>query len=333
MGSWRLAAAAVLAIFAAEARAEPARTLRVVTVAPQGSAIERGLLEYGARLEKDTGGAVRLRVAAEGVAGDELSTLDGCIRGHYDMWAGSTGAVAARVKAVNVFEVPYALERLDLLLERGLVRELRAGAVGGELRAAGLVPLVASAVGWRGISSRKAPVRRPSDLAGMRVRSQNSPVHLAMWQRLGVPVRTVELTELASGFQIGYLDTFDVPVAYVFATSLAGQVKYHTRTGHLMQVGLLVMNRGALDRLPRKVQERILALGAELSRLVSRANEKEDADLVRELAAAGTQVIELTAPERASWREALLPLHERVGELAGPGGLRFLRWINQARAK
>ncbi len=318
-----------LATVGAEGRADAPTSWTLTSVAPEGSSIDGALRAYMKGVEKASKGQVRGRVRLGGVLGDEISTLDLLRQNKVQVWAGSLGAAAARFGALGALEVPYLFsDQADMQrIERVIAAE-----ISRLLEPEGLTMVGCAFIGWRGVSSREKPIRRPEDLRGLRVRSQHSPMHLAMWKRLGTAPQVMELPDLGLAFSSKLIDVFDVPPAYIFATSLGGRVKHYTRTEHIMQLGLVLANKRAVDAQPA-LAEHLRRTGGELSRTAGAASAREETELLRQLGAAGTTVITLEPAERKAWRDALAPLAGEVREHAGPAGEALLGTVHAARKR
>ncbi len=294
----------------------------LASVAPEDSPTARQIITSGRWFEKATGNRVRVRARFGGVLGDETSTLELTRQGKVQMWAGSTGAMVGQVPAIAVLETPYLFPGVAAL-ERAVTPAVLDEALDADFRARGLVGYAAVFIGWRAMTSRERAIRAPGDLAGVRVRSQSSPLHLAMWKRLGAQAEPSELTELNNMFRLRRVEVADVPLTYVFAASLPELAKFHTRTNHMMQSGMLVFHRGARDALPEPARQGLDALRTRFCQELDRLHDQLEQELV---AAVGKQltVIEPSADERKAWHRALSALGADAERLGGPKGKALL---------
>lgn len=312
-------------------RAEAAEPWIFASVAPEGSTTDLAINAFIKDLERIAGGRLRLKKRA-GVA-DESTSLDQCARGKIQVWGGSLGVLAHRVPSLGVLELPYLFPDVETLLASQVGAAMRRGKVDAQLRGAGLVALDVAFIGWRSISSRERPIRVPEDVRGLNARSQGAALHLAMWRTLGASIRTLELGELGPALAAGKVDVFDVPPAFLFATSSARHTRYHTRTRHMMQLGTIVFNRRAWDGLPERVREGILGLVPGFPRAASHAHEKDDREHLANLEKAGLQVSD-PAPEAANlWRVALRPLQREALKSGGPAAVELWRAIRDRQER
>ena len=303
----------------------------MASVAPDGSPSALLLAELARSFERVAGMKLRVKVRFGGVLGDEITTFRDCQRGRVHLWAGSVSAAEGAVPGVTVLDTPYLVGDLASY-QRGIKPDILDGPLTERaFREHGLVPLAAGFVGWRSISTREKPVRVPSDLRGLRMRSLPSPLHSALWRHLGALPRVTALTEVLSTFREKLVDAVDLQVVYLFATSLVDQIRYHTRTGHMAQTAAVVANRDAFGRLSRRAQAEILRLRADWVARSNQVHGKLEDELVEAVRAQGVQVIEPTDVERAAWRQATAPLAAEALRLGGPVGAELIAAVKAAQ--
>jgi TRAP-type C4-dicarboxylate transport system substrate-binding protein len=107
-GAAAVAAGAVARLPARPARAADApMTLKLATVAPEGTPWAEQLKAYRQQVEAATKGRVRVKAFLGGALGDENQTVGECRRGAIPLWGGSLGALASSVPELSVLELPY----------------------------------------------------------------------------------------------------------------------------------------------------------------------------------------------------------------------------------
>ena len=107
-------------------------------------------------------------------------------------------------------------------------------------------------------------------------------------------------------------------MTYVFATG--GDIRYHTRTNHMPQLAVLVANRGAFSRLPRRLQAEMTTLGGWLSGRLNDVHRRAEATIVGLLEDSGVEVLRPSERERALWRDDLARFDWRAAHLGGTAG-------------
>jgi hypothetical protein len=96
-----------------------AQTLKMATLAPQGSIWDLAIRSMGERWTRDTAGRVQLRVYAGGVAGDESDALRKVRAGQFQGLAITVAGLTEIDTAFNVFQIPMyfeSFEELDYVL-------------------------------------------------------------------------------------------------------------------------------------------------------------------------------------------------------------------------
>ncbi len=297
------------------------------SMAPEGSPSASVLDEVARAIERSAGGRVRVRPRHGGVLGDEASTLELCRQGRIQMWAGSTGAASASVPALSVLDTPYLFEDLAAF-QQIMARDVLGGPrMTAHLRERGLTQLGMGFIGWRALSTTSRAVRRPEDLRGLALRIQASPLHRAMWRPLGARLVEVSLPQVPDAFRDRRVEATDLPALYIFAASLADQIRHYTPTRHVLQSAVLFVNRRALEALPAGAQKALLVRRPELEARATRVGEQLEDELVQALGARGVSVVTLAPAEKQAFRRALAPARAQAVTIGGPAGKETLEAI------
>lgn len=318
-----------LTLLAALALAPPARaaeptTWILTTIAPEGSASASDVADVARAMEQASGGLLRIRTRLNGVLGDEPATLELLREGRVQVWIGSAGAMAELVPALAVLETPYLFGDVRSFTAKSR-RVLERPVVSHEFERVGLQPFGLAFAGWRSLSSIDRAFRSPAELAGVRVRAQPAPLHRAFWRLLGAQAREAPLGEVQPLFARGEVEAADLPPPYIYATSIASHLRYVTRTEHMLQGAVLVLNRRAVRKLPARTQAAILGVVPDKIARSNRNVERFESEVLEMLRKDGVTIVDLTPAERASWKKALAPLEAEGRRVGGPAGADLLR--------
>jgi len=298
-------------------------TVRFATIAPEGTPWSEQLLAMKERVERESGGRIEFKLYMGGQLGGEVETLASLKRGRIQGWGGSTAALATVVPALEVIELPFLFDNdaeVDHVLDTVLFDDMRE-----RLAAKGLVLASWNENGWRSIGTKGKAVRRPADLAGFKVRSQQSKLHLDMWQAFGANAVPLSLPEVLSALQTGVVDAFDNSPLFATATSWHTAIDHFTLTEHMYQAGAVVFSQRLFQELPPALQKVLLGdplAEARRGRAGVRALTPEILAIMRD---AGVEVIQLTPDERDAWRRAALPVHDACADVIGRGLLAKVR--------
>ncbi len=237
--------------------AEPA-VLRMATVAPDGTPWAAGLVSFKAEAERLTGGRVSVRPFLGGVLGDENETVLQTQRGQIQGVGASTGALATVVPELNVLELPYLFRtaaEADHILDKVILADLEAA-----FRARGLVLGFWSENGYRSFGTRFGAIRGPADLAGHKMRSQESQVHLAMYRAFGASPVPIPVTEVLTSMQNGVIDGYDNTPLYAMAAQWTTVTKTYSLTNHIYQPAAIAFNKAWFDGLSAADQTALLTV-------------------------------------------------------------------------
>ncbi|WP_131104293.1 TRAP transporter substrate-binding protein [Ornithinimicrobium sufpigmenti] len=152
------------------------------------------------------------------------------------------------------------------------------------------------------------PVTEPADMAGLKIRVQESPLHLAMINAMGGSATPMAYGEVYTAMQSGVLDGAENnEVSYV--TQKHFEVAPHlSLTNHLVGLDYLIINSDTLDGLEQQDEQAFLeeweAAYLEHAELWAEATE----EAVEEARAGGAQIHEV---DDQAFTQALEPLQER----------------------
>lgn len=253
-----LAVAAVLLLpvaLTAEAQT-PTYTLKIATVAPEGTPWATALTRFKSDVEKAAPGRITVRTFLGGVLGDENESVQATQRGQYQGVGASTGAIASIVPELSVLELPYLFrneKEADHILDNVVLTTVEK-----HFRDRGLVLGFWSENGYRSFGTNYGFVKGPADLKGHKMRSQESPVHLEMYRAMGASPVPIPVTEVLTSLQTGVVDGYDNTPLYAFAAQWTSATKYYSVTNHIYQPAAIIYNRAWYDALPADLQKVLL---------------------------------------------------------------------------
>lgn len=290
-------------------------TIKFATLAPEGTPWSEQTYAMKERIEKESDGRIKMRIYLAGQLGGELEMINSLKRGRIQAWGGSIGALTTQIPQLSVLEFPYlfdSYEEIDFILDSLLfepVTEL--------LQNYGFIFHSWNENGWRNIGSRGKKVLTPADLVGMKVRSQESDVHLAMWKTWGANPEYISTVETLPSLQTGVVDGFDQSVVFGAGAGWTQQVDYYTMTKHIYQPGIIIYSKRFWDSLPEDLQKIILGDQHGESRLGRGGVRETTPILIEEIIKTvhETEVIELTDEQRNAFKEVVLPIREKYAGL------------------
>ncbi|MES2638801.1 MAG: TRAP transporter substrate-binding protein DctP [Myxococcota bacterium] len=251
-----LAAAAAFLLALPSADAQEVATLKIATVAPEGTPWADGLTQLKTQVETEGNKRLVVRTFLGGVLGDENESVQACQRGQIQGVGASTGAIASIVPELAVLELPYlfkSAEEADYVLDKVILPTVEKA-----FRDKGLVFGFWSENGYRAFGSNWGPVKSPADLKGHKMRSQEHELHLQMYRSFGASPVPIPVTEVLTSMQTGVIDGWDNTPLFAFAAQWTSATKYLTLTNHIYQPAAIAFNKAWFDALPADLQAILL---------------------------------------------------------------------------
>ena len=196
-----------LAIVASPLSAD-ALTVKLGTVAPEGSPWHDGLLEIASEWQRISGGKIKVRIYPGGVAGDEPDLIRKIRIGQLHAATLTKSGLFALAPEIDLVSFPMMLrtdDELDVLLEK----------VGPEIEAKleekGFKLLNWSRAGWVYFFS-KEPVLMPEDLMRQKLFFWGSDMeYLELIKRAGFQPVPLAINDLLPSLQTGLVNAFAAP--------------------------------------------------------------------------------------------------------------------------
>ncbi len=302
---------------------EGAIRMRIATVAPEGTPWEKQLRRLKQHIEQESGGRIRVQMFMGGSLGGEKALVRRTAQGSIQAFGGSTAALGTLVRELDVVEAPYLFDdaaAADRVLD-GAARPIVANA----LEQHGFVFGLWAENGFRSWFTRERPLRAPADLNGLRMRSQESEVHLATYRAFGASPVAIDVTNVLTSLQTGVVDGFDNTPLFAFATSWYQAARHLNLSEHSYQPGIVVYSKSFYDGLPPDLQHVLTSVPTEITTEGRDQVRRMDPILIRNLERYGIEVHRPTAEERASFAKLGRPVQDRVAARAGSQGRALLR--------
>jgi len=166
--------------------------------------VHRAMVFFGERLAAKSKGTLRVDLYSGGQLGSERECLELLQIGGLGMTKVSSSVIEGFVPAFRVFGLPYLFRdeaHRWAVLDGPLGHEILESAESVFLRG-----LCYYDAGTRSFYTTKKAIRTPGDLAGMKIRVQESPMAIAMVRALGGSATPISWGELYTALQQGVVD-------------------------------------------------------------------------------------------------------------------------------
>jgi TRAP-type C4-dicarboxylate transport system substrate-binding protein len=266
-------------------------TLKIATLAPDGSSWAKAFKMIARELKKRTDGRVAMSIYAGGSMGDEASMIRKCRTGQLDGAAVTSVGLGEINKQVLMMQFPMLFsnyKQVDRVRERMKPRFEKLFADGGfQLGNWGDVGFL--------YPFSNTPVATPSDLRSTKFWVWDAdPVTKVTAEVAGVNGVELSVPDVLPSLQTGVIDACASSPYALISLQWYSKIKYVTNLRMAMGVGASVISQKSFDKLSDDDKQALLDVsneyGAKLIKRIRRDNKKAVSTLVEK----GVQVVEPT---------------------------------------
>jgi C4-dicarboxylate-binding protein DctP len=276
----------------------------------------KGSLKFKELAEKYTNGKVVVEVYPNSQLYKDNEELQALQLGAVQMLAPSLAKFGPLgVREFEVFDMPF------ILPSKAALRKVTDGPLGaklmGMLQPKGIVGLGYWDNGFKDMSANK-PLRMPADFRGLKMRIQSSKVLEAQMRALGAIPQVMAFSEVYQALATGVVDGTENPPSNEYTQKMHEVQKYTTHSEHGYVGYAVITNKRFWDGLPADVRANLSKAMAEASAFTNDIAQKENDEALDEIKkSAKSQIITLTAAEKAAWRKALEPVYTEMTSRVG----------------
>ena len=153
------------------------------------------------------------------------------------------------------------------------------------------------------IASKKACIRTPNDIQGLKVRSAG-PTFAAMWQAAGASIVSVPSNEVYNALQTGVADATDTSSGSFVSFRIYEQVKCLTAPGEnalWFMYEPVLMSKKSFSRLTKPQQDVLLRAGKKSQEYFAKEAKGLDDEMVKAFREHKVEVVTLTSAEYDQW--------------------------------
>lgn len=165
--------------------------------------------------------------------------------------------------------------------------------------------------GFRHISNSVRPLRTPTDMQGLKIRTLDSAIYRESLNALGFTAVTTDVSELKQVLKSGEVQAQENPLTNYDNFKIYENHPYVSLTGHFFGVLLLVCNRQWFDSLSAKQQHAVDAAAARATQQQRTLAAQQDSALLTELAQRGVQIISSSDLDMGAMRSVTAHIIER----------------------
>src|SRR3989475_1654527 len=153
------------------------------------------------------------------------------------------------------------------------------------------------------VASKRACIRKPDDIKGLKIRSAG-PTFAAMWQQAGASIVSVPSNEVYNALQTGVADATDTSTGSFVSFRIYEQVKCITAPGDnalWFMYEPVLMSKKSFNRLNKAQQDALINGGKKAEDYFNKATKGLDDEMVSVFKKNNVEVVTLTSAEYDAW--------------------------------
>ena len=264
-------------------------TIKMATLAPEGSAWMNLFHEWGKKVEEHSAGKIKVKFYAGGVAGDERDAVRKMRLGQINAAAVTAIGLGLIQSEVRALELPLLISTYD---ELDYVRSKMDAEIRKKFEDKGYVLLSWGDVGPVHIFSN-VPLKAKSDLAQTKLWAWvDDPLVRKLFEQLGANGVPLGVPDVLPSLQTGLINACYGSPLSTLALQWYTKVKYMTSMHITQAIGATVITKKDFDKLPPDLQKVVLTDSKELEVKLLKQIREENARALTAMKQSGLQVID-----------------------------------------
>lgn len=312
IGMVAMACLAVTAVFAPSAHAD-VLNLRFATITGDGFPYVDGMRKFKESVEALSGGDIEVTIYIGGQLGNEREINEAILEGSIHLGIGA-GSMANLAPIYNLVQLPF------LIQGQKHMNAIADGPVGEKIAAliekqAGFRVLGWWSTGDSPIETVKAPVTKPDDLKGVKIRVMSNPALVDGMKAMGANPTPMAYGEIYTGLKQGVIEGAHLDVMSVNNLKVYEIIRYMTdwnQITFLSEPRPVIMKATYFDGLTKQRQDWIRAAMA-----VATAHERkvfvDSMDKIRGFLE--SKGIKITKVDKAAFMEKIKPVWDKYAKI------------------
>tara|TARA_R110001583_G_scaffold177014_1_gene331892 strand:+ start:2077 stop:3069 length:993 start_codon:yes stop_codon:yes gene_type:complete len=289
----------VLLVLSLLATSAQAATLKIATLAPDGTSWMKLFREAAAEIKTETEGRVNVKYFPGGVQGSDKSVLRKMQIRQLQGGAVASGAFAQIASSTQLYSLPFTFRNLE---EVRAIREEFDPYIIQDLAKNGYVVLGISEGGFAYLMSNKA-IRTSSDVQDRKVWvPEGDMISQTTFENGGVSPIALPVSDVYTSLQTGLIDTVAVNPSTSIALQWHTKLDYATDYPLVFLIGMMVVDDSAFKKISTADQATVKRVMAATFAKMDAQNEIDEAGARQALAQNGIEFVELTEADKTAWQ-------------------------------
>ncbi|WP_325539943.1 TRAP transporter substrate-binding protein [Ramlibacter sp.] len=278
--------------------------LTFASSAPPKIATGKALDFFTKRATELAGAELKIKSFLGGTLYSEGTAVQAMRSGEIDLATISEGNIGAFTKQMFFLNLPYVFgspaQMIKFLQEDSFAQDIVRNLEGEGIK---VIAFIENG-GFRVITNSKRPVATPADLHGLKLRTVDSPVDVAVTKAFGAAPTPVAWAETYSALSQGVVDGVHIPYGWNGIGRIFEVAKHVTEVRALLSVQMIVADVKRFKSFPPKVQQALMQAGREAEAEALRLSQDEVAHWKEEAVKGGVKIHTATPAEYEQWRTA-----------------------------
>ncbi|MCY6484132.1 TRAP transporter substrate-binding protein [Clostridium aestuarii] len=288
------------------------KTMRIAHTLAPDSHYNKGLIKFGELLEEKSGGQLKVELFHSAQLGSERDAIEGISLGTLEATLTSTAPLANFSKKFMVFDLPFIIQ------DREKAFAAMDGEMGknmlGSLDSKGIKGLGFWENGFRMLTNSKRRINTPKDIAGLKIRLMENPVHVETFKVLGAQPVPMPFGELFTAMQQKTVDGQENPLV-IIDTSKFNEVQENLAlTGHFYSPAAFLISKSFFDGLSPELQKVVSEAEVEARKWQRNYCQELEKELVTKLEEKGMKI---TKPDKKALQEATKSVYDKFKDEIG----------------
>ena len=217
-----------------------------------------GATKFAELVKEKTDGQINIKPywGSQLLKGAQLKSAQMIANGVIELAMESTINISPVITECNIFSLPFFINNFENL------DKMKFGATGeaifASMKSKGLMPLAWGENGFRQVTNSKREIKRPEDIAGLKIRVVGSPLFIDIFRQLGADPVNMNWGDAVSAFQQGVVDGQENPLPGVaIAVQIYQYHKYITRWNYVVDPLIIYWNKKEFESFPPDIQKAI----------------------------------------------------------------------------
>ena len=250
--------------------------------------IHISLEHFADAVNERTDGRVKIQIRAAEQLGSNAEMIEMVEMGTLDAMMLPSGQQASFCPKFAALSLPFLFADYDhvyRVLDGEIGEELLEG-----LEDHNMIQLAWWENGLRQFTNSKRPIEKPEDLAGLKFRTPEDKMTMAIFAAYGASASPFAFSELYLALQQGTFDGQENPVSNIYANNFQDVQKYLTMVNYQYQPKDMIFSLTTWNKLPADIQNVLLECAKEYGAEHRKAIRDNEATYLAELEAAGMEV-------------------------------------------